>query len=94
MPPDVRKWLCPSGNGALVLRGYAPSRQDQVESGLPGATLWPVSTIFGAKLSGHSPIKKSELTEGHSHFRTSGGIAAKNDCTKFVRMPMLQARGF
>jgi hypothetical protein len=29
LPPDVRKWLCPSEQDALLFWGYAPPHRDQ-----------------------------------------------------------------
>jgi hypothetical protein len=59
LPPDVRKWLCPSVSGAFFFGAMPPSLRDQVESDLPGARLWFGFDDFLAKLSGHSPIKNS-----------------------------------
>jgi len=40
---------------------------------------------------GHSPEEKGPFTEGHSHFRTSGGIAVRK--TQFKNLCRYQLRG-
>jgi hypothetical protein len=42
---------------------------------------------------GLAPKKKSAVTEGQSHFRTSGGIAAKNSARRFVYLQMSEGDG-
>jgi hypothetical protein len=68
MPSDVRRWLCPAESSSLI-RGYAPD------------VLGPSASI--GRIKGIARESRSSPSAGHSHRRTSDGIAESTWPTTF-----------
>ncbi len=72
VPPDVRKWLCPSESCGIFM-GLCPRLFGETsQSVAPGSRFLIDPGAMGAE----PRRKRAPFPEGQSHFRTSGGTAA------------------